>query len=99
MASSTGDGRAEGRAVTDDGLAPKAVAAQQKITFADSAVVAEVNVHATPEGGFTLSAAARGVRRAGPGHRRPAGAGSSRSLPLLERHRGNIDVTVDATVG
>jgi extradiol dioxygenase len=35
----------------------KAVAAQRKTRVTDSAVVAEVQVHATPEGGFTLAAA------------------------------------------
>src|SRR3954453_11245814 len=91
IATSTGDGRAGGRALTNDGLlditlaipkemggpggatnpeqlfaagwgsgfpsAPQAVAAQRKTRVTASAVVAEVQVHATPEGGFTLAAA------------------------------------------
>lgn len=91
VATSTGDGRAGGRAASNDGLidvtlaipremggpggatnpeqlfaagwascfhsALKAVAAGQKITFSDSAVVAEIGVHRTEQGGFGLSAA------------------------------------------
>ncbi|KAA0933734.1 organic hydroperoxide resistance protein [Streptomyces apricus] len=91
IATSTGDGRAGGRARTNDGLldvtlaipkemggpggatnpeqlfaagwascfhsALKAVAAQQQIQISDSAVVVEVGVEKTPEGGFGLNAA------------------------------------------
>lgn len=134
VATSTGDGRAGGRAITDDGLLDvtlaipksmggpggatnpeqlfaagwascfhsvlKAVAAQQKVKFTDSAVVAEVKVHATPEGGFTLTAAL---------HTEFAGLDQATAdqlvqaahaiCPYSNATRGNIAVTVDATVG
>jgi Ohr subfamily peroxiredoxin len=134
VATSTGDGRAGGRAVTDDGLldvtlaipksmggpggatnpeqlfaagwascfhsALKAVAAQQKITFTDSAVVAEVNVHATPEGGFVLAAALHvefgGLDQATADTLVQA---AHAVCPYSNATRGNIAVTVDATIG
>jgi Ohr subfamily peroxiredoxin len=134
VATSTGDGRAGGRAVTDDGLldvtlaipksmggpggatnpeqlfaagwascfhsALKAVAAQQKVTFSDSAVVAEVQVHTTPEGGFTLAAALHvefgGLDQATADQLVQA---AHAICPYSNATRGNIAVTVDATVG
>ena len=134
VATSTGDGRAGGRAVTDDGLldvtlaipksmggpggatnpeqlfaagwascfhsALKAVAAQQKVTFSDSAVIAEVKVHATPEGGFTLGAALHvefgGLDQATADQLVHA---AHAICPYSNATRGNIAVTVDATVG
>jgi Ohr subfamily peroxiredoxin len=133
VATSTGDGRAGGRAATDDGLldvtlaipksmggpggatnpeqlfaagwascfhsAVKAVAAQQKVRFTDSAVVAEVSVHPTPEGGFTLSAALHvefgGLDQAAADQLVHA---AHAICPYSNATRGNIDVTVDATV-
>jgi Ohr subfamily peroxiredoxin len=134
VATSTGDGRAGGRAITDDGLldvtlaipksmggpggatnpeqlfaagwascfhsALKLVATQEKVTLADSAVVAEVKVHATPEGGFTLSAALHGEF----GGLDQATAdrlveAAHAICPYSNATRGNIAVTVDATVG
>ncbi|GAB3572680.1 organic hydroperoxide resistance protein [Amycolatopsis endophytica] len=133
IATSTGDGRAGGRARTNDGLldlslaipkemggpggatnpeqlfaagwascfhsALKAVAAQRKVRVADSAVVAEVRVHPTPQGGFSLSAAL---------HVELSGVDQSTADQLVEAAhavcpysnatRGNIPVTVDATV-
>jgi lipoyl-dependent peroxiredoxin len=134
VATSTGDGRAGGRAITDDGLldvtlaipksmggpggatnpeqlfaagwascfhsAVKAVAAQQKVTFSDSAVVAEVQVHATPESGFTLAAALHvefgGLDQATADQLVQA---AHAICPYSNATRGNIAVTVDATVG
>ena len=134
VATSTGDGRAGGRAITDDGLldvtlaipksmggpggatnpeqlfaagwascfhsALKAVAAQQKVKFTDSAVVAEVKVHATPEGGFTLTAALHtefgGLDQATADQLVQA---AHAICPYSNATRGNIAVTVDATVG
>jgi osmotically inducible protein OsmC len=133
VATSTGDGRAGGRARTDDGLldvtmaiprsmggpggatnpeqlfaagwascfhsALKAVAAQQKVTFSDSAVVAEVEVHPTPEGGFTLAAALHvefsGLDQAAADQLVEA---AHAVCPYSNATRGNIAVTVDATV-
>lgn len=134
VATSTGDGRAGGRAVSDDGLvdlplaipremggpggatnpeqlfaagwascfhsAVKAVAAAQKVTIADSAIVAEVSVHPTDQGGFSLSAALHaefvGIDQAtADGLVEAAHA----VCPYSNATRGNIPVTVDATVG
>jgi osmotically inducible protein OsmC len=133
VATSTGDGRAGGRATTDDGLldvtlaipksmggpggatnpeqlfaagwascfhsALKLVAAQQKVTFSDSAVVAEVTVHPTSEGGFTLSAALHvefgGLDQATADQLVQA---AHTICPYSNATRGNIAVTVDATV-
>ncbi|MBB4684384.1 organic hydroperoxide resistance protein [Amycolatopsis jiangsuensis] len=77
----------------------KAVAAQRKVKVTDSAVVAEVQVHSTDEGGFTLSAAL---------HAELSGVdqttadrlveGAHAICPYSNATRGNIPVTVDATV-
>ncbi|WP_326835103.1 organic hydroperoxide resistance protein [Amycolatopsis rhabdoformis] len=77
----------------------KAVAAQQHTRVSDSAVVAEVQVHATAEGGFSLSAAL---------HAELSGVDQVTADKLVEAAhaicpysnatRGNIPVTVDATV-
>ncbi|MGW5722563.1 organic hydroperoxide resistance protein [Amycolatopsis sp. NPDC003865] len=77
----------------------KAVAAQRKVEITDSAVVAEVQVHSTDEGGFTLSAAL---------HAELSGVdqttadrlveGAHAICPYSNATRGNIPVTVDATV-
>ncbi|GAB2966016.1 organic hydroperoxide resistance protein [Amycolatopsis acidiphila] len=133
IATSTGDGRAGGRAATDDGLldvtlaipremggpggatnpeqlfaagwascfhsALKAVAAQQKVAVADSAVVAEVSVHPNGQGGFTLSTALHveltGVDQATADK---LAEGAHAICPYSNATRGNIPVTVDATV-
>ncbi|SER71938.1 peroxiredoxin, Ohr subfamily [Lentzea xinjiangensis] len=133
IATSTGDGRAGGRARSDDGLldlslaipremggpggatnpeqlfaagwascfhsAVKAVAAQRKIEVADSAVVAEVGVHPTPEGGFSLSAALR-VELSDVDQATADGLveAAHAICPYSHATRGNIPVTVDATV-
>ncbi|SDG04508.1 peroxiredoxin, Ohr subfamily [Lentzea fradiae] len=133
IATSTGDGRAGGRARSDDGLldlglaipkemggpggatnpeqlfaagwascfhsAVKAVAAQRKTAIADSAVVAEVQVLPTPEGGFSLSAALHvelsGVDQVTADELVEA---AHAMCPYSNATRGNIPVTVDATV-
>jgi Ohr subfamily peroxiredoxin len=133
IATSTGDGRAGGRARTADGLlelslaipremggpggatnpeqlfaagwascfhsALKAVAAQRKIAVADSAVVAEVQVLPASEGGFSLSAALHaelsGVDQATADQ---LVEGAHAMCPYSNATRGNIPVTVDATV-
>lgn len=133
IATSTGDGRAGGRAVTNDDLldvtlaipremggpggatnpeqlfaagwascfhsALKAVAAAQKITVTDSAVVAEVSVHPTDQGGFSLSAALH-VELAGVDQATADGLveAAHAVCPYSNATRGNIPVTVDATV-
>ncbi|NKQ58992.1 organic hydroperoxide resistance protein [Amycolatopsis sp. K13G38] len=133
IATSTGDGRAGGRAQTNDGLldvtlaipkemggpggatnpeqlfaagwascfhsALKAVAAQRKVTVADSAVVAEVGIHPTAEGGFSLSAALH-VELSGvdQGTADQLVAAAHEVCPYSNATRGNIPVTVDATV-
>lgn len=133
VATSTGDGRAGGRAVSDDGVldvtlaiprdmggpggatnpeqmfaagwascfhsAIKAVAAGQKVTVNDSAVVAEVSVHPVDGGGFSLSAEL---------HVELSGIDQATADQLVESAhavcpysnatRGNIPVKVDATV-
>ncbi|MGK3209236.1 hypothetical protein [Amycolatopsis sp. MEPSY49] len=65
----------------------------------DSAVVAEVQVHTTPEGGFTLSAALHaelsGVDQATADQ---LVEGAHAICPYSHATRGNIPVTVDATV-
>ncbi|MGW4529035.1 organic hydroperoxide resistance protein [Amycolatopsis sp. NPDC004378] len=77
----------------------KAVAAQRKVKVADSAVVAEVQVHSTDEGGFTLSAALHaelsGVDQATADQ---LVEGAHAICPYSNATRGNIPVTVDATV-
>ncbi|MEU1982024.1 organic hydroperoxide resistance protein [Nocardia sp. NPDC019395] len=133
IATSTGDGRAGGRAASDDGLidvtlaipremggpggatnpeqlfaagwascfhsALKAVAAAQKITLTDSAVVAEVSVHPTEQGGFSLAAALHvefgNIDQAGADS---LVAAAHAVCPYSNATRGNIPVTVDATV-
>ena len=133
VATSTGDGRAGGRAVTDDGLldvtlaipasmggkggatnpeqlfaagwascfhsALKAVAAGQKITVTDSAVIAEISVHPTNEGGFSLSAALH-VELGGVDQATADGLveAAHAVCPYSNATRGNIPVTIDATV-
>ncbi|WP_431926535.1 organic hydroperoxide resistance protein [Amycolatopsis tucumanensis] len=134
IATSTGDGRAGGRARTDDGLlelslaipkemggpggatnpeqlfaagwascfhsALKAVAAQRKVSITDSAVVAEVQVHSTPEGGFSLSAALHAeLSGVDQGTADQLVEGAHAICPYSNATRGNIPVTVDATVG
>ncbi|GAB3822776.1 organic hydroperoxide resistance protein [Kribbella italica] len=132
VATSTGDGRAGGRAATDDGLldltlavpremggpgggtnpeqlfaagwascfhsALKAVAAAQKITVTDSAVVAEISLHPTEEGGFNLAAALHvelgGVDQATAD---TLVAAAHEVCPYSNATRNNIPVTVDAT--
>ena len=133
IATSTGDGRAGGRAATDDGAldltlavptamggpgggtnpeqlfaagwaacfhsALKGVAAARKIKFTDSAVVAEVGIHPADDGAYGLSAAL---------HVELAGVDQSTADQLVEAAhavcpysnatRGNIPVTIDATV-
>lgn len=133
IATSTGDGRAGGRAVSQDGLidvslaiptdmggpggatnpeqlfaagwascfhtAVKAVAAAQKITVSDSAIVAEVSLHPTEQGGFSLSAALHaefaGIDQATADSLVEA---AHATCPYSNATRGNIPVTIDATV-
>ncbi|GGM29861.1 organic hydroperoxide resistance protein [Promicromonospora citrea] len=133
VATSTGDGRAGGRAASDDGVldltlavpkamggpgggtnpeqlfaagwascfhsALKGVAAAQKITIADSAVIAEVGIHPTEGGAYGLSAALHvelsGVDQATADSLVEA---AHQVCPYSNATRGNIDVTVDATV-
>lgn len=133
VATSTGDGRAGGRAVSNDGLidltlaipremggpggatnpeqlfaagwascfhsALKAVAAGQKATFSDSAVVAEIGVHRTEQGGFGLSAALHvemgGIKQ---DSAESLVAAAHAVCPYSNATRGNIPVTVDVTV-
>lgn len=133
IATSTGDGRAGGRAASSDGLidvtlaipremggprgatnpeqlfaagwascfhsALKAVAAGQKITFTDSAVVAEVGVHRTEQNGFGLSAALH--VEMGSIEQSSADslvAAAHAVCPYSNATRGNIPVTIDVTV-
>lgn len=133
IATSTGDGRAGGRAASNDGLidltlaipremggpggatnpeqlfaagwascfhsALKAVAAGQKIVFTDSAVVAEIGVHRTEQGGFSLSAALHvemgGIEQAAADS---LVAAAHAVCPYSNATRGNIPITVDVTV-
>lgn len=133
IVTSTGDGRAGGRAVSNDGLidltlaipremggpggatnpeqlfaagwascfhsALKAVAAGQKVGFTDSAVVAEIGVYPTATGGFTLGAALHvelaGVDQATADRLVEA---AHAVCPYSNATRGNIPVTIDATV-
>ncbi|GGK90581.1 osmotically inducible protein C [Nocardia jinanensis] len=77
----------------------KAVAAGQKITFTDSAVVAEVSVHPTEQGGFSLGAALhvefRGIDQDSADS---LVAAAHAVCPYSNATRGNIPVTVDTTV-
>lgn len=133
IATSIGEGRAGGRARSDDGLlditlaipkemggpggatnpeqlfaagwascfhsALKAVATQQKTPISDSAVVAEVEVIPTPEGGLSLSAALHvelsGVDQT-TANRLVEGAHAM--CPYSNATRGNIPVTIDIAV-
>lgn len=133
VATSTGGGRAGGRAVTSDGTldltmaipktlggpgggtnpeqlfaagwascfhsALKVVAATQKIRFTDSAVVAEVSIHAADDGALGLSAALHvelaGVDQATADDLVEA---AHKICPYSNATRGNIPVTIDATV-
>jgi Ohr subfamily peroxiredoxin len=133
VATSTGDGRAGGHVVTDDGVlalglaipremggpggatnpeqmfaagwascfhsALKAVAAAQKIKVNDSAVIAEVGLNPLDGGGFGLSAALHvellGVDQATADK---LVEGAHAMCPYSNATRGNIPVTVDATV-
>ena len=133
IATSTGDGRAGGRAVTDDGLldvtlavprgmggpggatnpeqlfaagwascfhsALKAVAAGQKTRFTDSAVVAEVSVVPTGDGGFGLTAALH-VELGGIDQQTAdvLVEAAHAVCPYSNATRGNIPVTIAATV-
>jgi Ohr subfamily peroxiredoxin len=133
VATSTGDGRAAGRATSSDGLldvtlaiprdmggpggatnpeqlfaagwaacfhsALKAVAAGRKISISDSAVVTEVSVHPTGQGGFSLSAAVHaelgGVDQATADALVTA---AHAVCPYSNATRDNIPVTLDATI-
>ncbi|TWD80986.1 Ohr subfamily peroxiredoxin [Kribbella amoyensis] len=133
VATSTGNGRAGGRAVSDDGLidvtlavprelggpggatnpeqlfaagwascfhsALKAVAAARKITVTDSVVDAEVSLHPTDQGGFSLAAALHvevgGIDQATADSLVEA---AHAICPYSNATRGNIPVTIDATV-
>ena len=133
VATSTGDGRAGGRAATDDGVldltlaiptsmggpgggtnpeqlfaagwaacfhsALKGVAAAQRIKFTDSAVVAEVGLQAAGDGTYGLSAALHvelaGVDQATADDLVEA---AHKVCPYSNATRGNIPVTIDATV-
>jgi len=133
VATSTGDGRAGGRAVSDDGVldltlaiptsmggpgggtnpeqlfaagwaacfhsALKGVAATQKIKFTDSAVVAEVGLRPEEDGGYGLNAALHvelaGVDQATADQLVEA---AHKVCPYSNATRGNIPVTIDATV-
>ena len=133
IATSTGDGRAGGRAASNDGLidvtlaipremggpggatnpeqlfaagwascfhsALKAIAAGQKTSLTDSAVIAEVSVHQTEQGGFSLSAALHaefgGIDQATADALVEA---AHAVCPYSNATRGNIPIAIDATV-
>ncbi len=133
IATSTGDGRANGHVVSSDGIldlglaipkdmggaggatnpeqlfaagwaacfhsAVKLIASQKKITLSDSAIVAEVSLHPTAEGGFSLAASIHG--EFGGIDQQTADdlvATAHQVCPYSNATRGNIPVTVDATV-
>ncbi|PWC06449.1 organic hydroperoxide resistance protein [Mycetocola zhujimingii] len=77
----------------------KSAAAARKITFTDSAVVAEVGLQPTDGGGFSLSAALHielgGVDQATADSLVEA---AHAICPYSNATRGNIPVTLDATV-
>lgn len=78
----------------------KLVASQQKVTLTDSTVTAEVSVLPTEAGGFTLSAALR-VHLGGNITQRVAEDltdAAHQVCPYSAATRGNIPVTLDATV-
>lgn len=133
VATSTGDARAGGHVVSDDGVldltltvptamggpggasnpeqmfaagwaacfhsAVKAVAATQKVRVNDSAVVAEVGLGPLEGGGYGLSAALHvelsGVDQATADQ---LVEGAHALCPYSNATRGNIPVTIDATV-
>jgi osmotically inducible protein OsmC len=133
VATSTGEGRAGGRAVSSDGIldltlavpaemggpgggtnpeqlfaagwascfhsALKGVAKQQKTTFTDSAVVVEVTLSPTDAGGYQLGAAIHaefgGIDQATADD---LVAKAHQVCPYSLATRGNIEVTIDATV-
>ncbi|MCP2262777.1 organic hydroperoxide resistance protein [Promicromonospora thailandica] len=133
VATSTGEGRAGGHTVSDDGVldiklavptemggpgggtnpeqlfaagwascfhsALKGVAAAQKIKISDSAVIAEVGIHPTEGGAYGLSAALH-VELAGVDQETADSlvAAAHQVCPYSNATRGNIDVTVDATI-
>lgn len=75
----------------------KAIAAGRKIDVADSAVIAEVSVHPTGQGGFSLSAALH-VELGGidQGTADELVQAADKVCPYSNATRGNIPVTVDA---
>jgi len=77
----------------------KVVARRERATVSDSAVVAEVSLHPTPEGGFALTVALHaelgGVDQATAD---ALVAAAHQVCPYSNATRGNVDVTVDATV-
>jgi Ohr subfamily peroxiredoxin len=133
VATSTGDGRAGGQVVTDDGVldltlavptemggpgggtnpeqmfaagwascfhsALKAVAAAHKVKVSDSAVVAEVGLAPLDGGGYGLSAALH-VELSGVDQDTADKLveGAHAMCPYSNATRGNIPVTIDATV-
>lgn len=77
----------------------KGVAAAQRITFTDSAVVAEVGIHAEDDGAYGLSAALH-VELAGVDQETADQLveAAHKVCPYSNATRGNIPVTIDATV-
>lgn len=77
----------------------KAVAAARKITLTDSAVVAEIGIHRTEQGGFGLSAALH-VELGGIDQDTADSLAAAADVvcPYSNATRGNIPFTVDATV-
>ncbi|WP_433165495.1 organic hydroperoxide resistance protein [Kribbella sp. CA-247076] len=77
----------------------KAVAAGDRITISDSAVVAEISINRTEDGGFGLSAALHaefgGIDQATADSLVEA---AHKVCPYSNATRGNIPVVVDATV-
>lgn len=77
----------------------KAVAAVQKITLTDSAVVAEISVHPTEQGGFSLSAALHVEFGSIDQALADSLVAAAHSVcPYSNATRGNIPVTIDVTV-
>lgn len=77
----------------------KAIAAGRKITLTDSAVVAEVTIHPTEQGGFGLAAALH-VELGGVDQDTADAltTAAHEVCPYSNATRGNVPVTVDATV-
>lgn len=77
----------------------KAVAAGQKVPLKDSAVIAEISVHSEGQGGFGLSAALH-VELGGVDQQTADSLTSAAHAvcPYSNATRGNIPVTIDATV-